>query len=253
MKQLRPLLLMATIVGLVSPNARAQVTNNPSTNGIKWEGSAAAGATLTRGNSHTFLATASIVDTGKWDKNELQLGADGAYGKTEINNVNNETAETLHGFVQYNRLFTDRFYGYGRVDGLHDGIADIDYRVALSPGAGYYVIKTDKQDLSGEVGPGFIYEKLGGKTDDYFTLRIAEKYNLKISDRARLWETLEFLPQVDKFDNYIVNFEIGIETDLSATKKFSLRTFLDDTYNSKPAEGRLKNDLKLVSAIAYKF
>ena len=51
--------------------------------------------------------------------------------------------------------------------------------------------------------------------------------------------------------NDILNAEIGLETDL--TDKMSLRTFLQDTYDNVPAPGRKKNDLKLVTAIAYKF
>ena len=38
-------------------------------------------------------------------------------------------------------MFTDRFYGYARVDALHDGIADVEYRVTLSPGVSYYFAK----------------------------------------------------------------------------------------------------------------
>jgi hypothetical protein len=74
-----------------------------------------------------------------------------------------------------------------------------------------------------------------------------------LSDRSRLWQTVELLPQVDDFNNYIVNAEIGIEADLSQNKRFSLRSFLQDTYNNVPAVGRERNDAKLVTAIACKF
>ena len=67
------------------------------------------------------------------------------------------------------------------------------------------------------------------------------------------FRSAEWLPQVDKFKNYIINAEIGIESDLRTDKKLSLRTYLQDTYNSVPATGRKKNDVKLVAAIAYKF
>src|SRR5438445_71610 len=48
-----------------------------------WESSAAAGLTLTRGNSDTFLGTLSLVTGKKWDVNELALGADATYGTTD--------------------------------------------------------------------------------------------------------------------------------------------------------------------------
>ena len=136
---------------------------------------------------------------------------------------------------------------------MHDGVADIDYRLSISPGLGYYFIKNKPTQLSAEAGPGFITQKLGHDYDNYATLRIGEKFNQALSDRAHLWQTAEFLPQIDRFKNYIINFEIGVEADLSASKKFSLKVYLDDTYNNVPAAGRKNNDLKLVAAVAYKF
>lgn len=213
----------------------------------QWEASAFMGATLTRGNSKTLLVTGNIQGLRKWDKNELRLGADGAYGESDgIKNT-----ESVHGFVQYNWLFTERLYGYARADGLHDGIADITYRVALSPGVGYYFIKNPTTFLSGEVGPGAVIEKKGDFENEYWTLRVGQKFEHKFGKRARLWESLEYLPQVDDFTNFILNAEVGI--DASLTGKLSLTTYLQDTYNNVPALGRKKNDLKWVTGIRYKF
>jgi putative salt-induced outer membrane protein len=225
-------------------------TNTPP----KWVSSAALGLTLTRGNSDTTTLSASANSERKWEANDLTLGIDGLYGTEKTGNAKStETADLLHGFVQENRAFTDRFYGYARIDGLHDGIADIQYRLTLAPGVGYYFIKEKTADLSLEVGPGWIDEKLGNEYLNYATLRVAEKFHYAISDRSRVWESVEWLPQVDNFNNYIINAEVGIEADLTKSKKLGLRCTLDDTYDNVPAAGRLKNDLKLITAIAYKF
>ena len=213
-----------------------------------WDISAAAGLTLTRGNSDTLLFTANVAADKKWGQNEVAFGADGVYG--ENNNVVN--ANQLHGFGQYNRLFTDRFFGYLRADGLHDEIAGINYRLTIGPGVGYYFIKTTNTLFRGEFGPGYLYERdTDGTTHSYMTLRFAERFEQKLSDSAKFWEAVEFLPQVDRFNNYIVNAEIGFETTM--TKKLSLLTYLQDSYHSEPPPGRLKNDLKLVAAFKYKF
>ncbi|HET7626435.1 MAG TPA: DUF481 domain-containing protein [Verrucomicrobiae bacterium] len=212
-----------------------------------WDSSAAVGLTLTRGNSDTLLFTGNILTAKKWDNNEIHLGADATYGEND--HVKN--AETLHGFGQYNRLFSDRFYGYMRLDALHDAPADLKYRVTFSPGAGYYFIKTTATQLSAEAGPGVVFEKQGNDSNTYLTLRLAERFDQKINDHAKIWQSVEILPQVDDFNNFIINAEIGVETAL--TKKLSLRTFLQDTFDNDPAPGRKSNDLKLVSALAYKF
>jgi len=212
-----------------------------------WESSITAGLTLTRGNSHTLLYSGVFLTTKKTPDNEYSIGADGAYGSQDsVDNVN-----TYGGFIQWNHLFSERFYSYVRGDARRDLIAGVDYRFNIGPGAGYYLIKGTNTTLAVEAGAGYQYEHLGEDYNSFMTARAAERFEHKFNDRARLWQSVEYLPQVDKLENYIVNFEIGIET--SITKSFSLKTYLDDSYASQPADGRLKNDIKLVSGIAYKF
>lgn len=231
--------------GWVTPSAQAQATAAPPSGA--WETTAAAGLTLTRGNSETLSAVANLLAQRRWEQNELRFGADATYGESD----NEKNAESIHGFGQYNRLFTERAYGYARIDALHDAVADVEYRLTLSPGVGYYFIKDERTNLSGEVGPGVVFEKQGSDETTYFTVRFAERFEHKLNDRVRLWQSLEWLPQVDDFDNWILNAEIGVETQL--TEKLSLRVFALDTYDNQPAPGRDENDLKLVTAVAYKF
>src|SRR6185503_11816149 len=105
-----------------------------------WETSAAAGVTLTRGNSDTLLATLTLDTKRKWEKDEFLAGIAGGYG--ENNQIKN--TEFLKGYAQYNHLFTERFYGGVRLDALYDSIANLDHRVTLSPLVGYYLIKEAK-------------------------------------------------------------------------------------------------------------
>ena len=214
----------------------------------KWTRSASAGLTVTSGNSDTLLLTGRILANCKWDgRNELDLGADGTYGEQE--EIKN--AELIHGFVQYNLLFTPRVFGYLRLDALHDDIADVNYRVTVGPGAGYYFIKNTNTFLRGEVGPGAVFEQQGGQDSSYATFRMAERFEHKLTETAKIWQSVEFLPAIEEWDNYIINAEIGVE--MAFNKRWSLKTYLQDTYDHEPAPGRLKNDVKLVTALAYKF
>jgi len=214
----------------------------------KWETNASFGFTLTQGNNDTLLVTSSVLGIKKWELNELSLGADASLGEVEGTKNN----ETLRGFSQYNRLFTnERTYALFNVAALHDAIADVEFRLTVSPGLGHYFYKSEKFELSGELGPGFVYEKLGSRTDNYMSLRVAESAKYQISERARLWQKLELIPQVDNFDNVLVMAEIGIDSDL--TEKLGLRLTIQDVYDNEPAAGRKSNDLRVVSSLRYKF
>jgi putative salt-induced outer membrane protein YdiY len=220
----------------------------------KWSQSAGLGLTITEGNSDTVLVTASYSGVKKWRQNEVSLGLNGGYGENEGEKNN----EYVKAFGQYNWLFGDaqRWYGFGRLDALYDAIADIDYRFNLSAGLGYYFLKEGVNDnqrfnLSAEVGPGFVLEKVGGEKSEYATFYASEKFTWKISDRSRLWQTLDYSPKVDDLENYVVNFELGIASKI--TDPMELRVVLTDTYRNEPAAGRKHNDLKLVASVNYTF
>jgi putative salt-induced outer membrane protein YdiY len=213
-----------------------------------WESSISAGLTLTRGNSDTLLVTGAVLTEKKDKINEWSFGADGGYGEDQ----GQKNVDTVHLFSQLNHLFSEKFFGYLRVNALHDGISDLQYRLTIGPGVGYYLLKDTNTSLSVEGGSAIVFERLGDQHNTYASLRLAEHFERKFNDQhARVWQSAEILPQVDDFNNFIFNAEIGIETAIS--KKLSLQTFVVDNYINQPAAGRQKNDVKLVSGFKYKF
>ncbi|MFM8468586.1 MAG: YdiY family protein [Limisphaerales bacterium] len=226
-------------------NAAAPLTPPPPQ--PAWETLASAGLTLTKGNSDTLLANLGVTTAKKWTGNELGLGASMTYGEASgVKNVNNYNA-----FGQYNRLLSDRFYGGLKLTGLKDDIANIDYRLTVSPLVGYYFIKDAATQLSAEVGPSYVIENLGGVSRSYAGLRVGERFEHKFNDRAKLWQTAEFIPQVDRLSQYLLNVELGV--DSAITQQISLRAALQDNYSSKPAAGRKANDIRLITGLGYKF
>ncbi|HEX9045922.1 MAG TPA: DUF481 domain-containing protein [Verrucomicrobiae bacterium] len=228
--------------------AAARVAAKPGITNYPWKSSVSVGLTLARGNSDTMLFTADYATQRKTPFDEYSISLAGAYGDQNAK----ETANNLKAAAQWNHLFSERFFSYLRTDGLRDLIADVDYRLTIGPGVGYYLLKTTNTTLAVETGMAFEAQRLHGKGDDTFvTARLGERFERKFNEHARIWESAEILPQVDKLDNYSINFEIGVETVIS--KSFSLKTFFDDNYNRQPARGKLKNDAKIVSAVSYKF
>ena len=212
-----------------------------------WETSAGVGLSVTDGNADTLLFTLNATTLRKWDTGEFSSGIDAGYGENEgVQNVG-----FVKGFGQYNYLLSDRWYLFGRAEALNDSIADISYRIPISVGAGYYLIKNEKITLSAETGPGYVFEKIGGDAREYATIRFGEKFTWKINDRARLWQSFEYQPKIDEWTEYFLTGELGVEADI--TKKMALRVVVQDWYVSNPAPNRQSNDLKLVAGVNYKF
>jgi putative salt-induced outer membrane protein YdiY len=235
------------VAGAIPGKTIAPGTVTPPAPPAKWQNTATFGATVAKGNSDSVLLTAALNSQKKTARNEYDLEADASYGEQD----NIESVDRLHGSAQVNHLYSPRLYSYLRADALHDAIAGIDYQVSLSPGAGYYFLKSTNTTLSGEAGPGVAIERLGDVHDTYATLRIGQKYDHKFSANVHLWESVDFQPEIDRFEKYSIDFEVGVETII--TKTLSLKTMLQDNYVNLPAVGRKDNDVKLVSGITYKF
>jgi putative salt-induced outer membrane protein len=256
MKKHIQLLAVLSLVAAGAFSVHAQIETNvpPAKPKPKWESALTASLTLTRGNSETMTASGAASTQKKWDSNELKLGIDGTYGESTVNKTNTTvSANMIHGFGQYNRLFSERLLGYARAEGLHDEVAEIKYRVTVSPGAGYYLIKKPGTDLDVEIGPGFIWQQQGQTVDNYATLRLGDNFNYQISDRAKIWQKTEVLPKVANFAYVIVNSEVGVSAALTEDKKLSLTVTLNHSYNSQPAAGRMRNDTVLKTGITYAF
>lgn len=236
--------LSATLSGGVAHAQPAAAAKEPG-----WETSAAAGLALTKGNSDTLLTTLSLDTKRKWEKDEAFAGLAGGYGK----NNGTKNTEFLKGYAQYNRLFNERLYGGLRLDANYDAIATLDYRLTLSPLLGYYLIKEARTSLAVEAGPSLVLEKYKGQSSDtYLGARFGERFEHKLTDTTKIWQSLEYVAQVDRWaEKYIITAEIGIEAAI--TKQWSLRVVAQDIRDSEPAAGNKKNDLRLIAGTAYKF
>lgn len=244
-------ILVVIAAGILDLQAQTE-TNAPPPK-PKWESTLTASLAYTRGNSKTLTMAGAANTQKKWDDNELKFGADGAYGEKTENGTTTADPNNAHGYGQYNRLFTERWFAFARLEAWHDDVADVEYRVPVSVGAGYYIVKKPNVDLDLEAGPGYVWQKQGGEIDNYTTVRGADNFNYKISDRAKFWQKTEVLPKLENFAYIVVSSEIGVSAALTDNKKLALTVTLNHTYDSQPAAGRLHNDTILKTGITYAF
>ena len=222
-----------------------------------------AGLSLTDGNSETLAANASLVTEGeKEGLGSLRAGVEGNYGESTASHTttaadgtstttdeNEKTVDNAKLFANVKKTLSPRTFA--SIDGsvLYDDIALVDYRAMLGPGLGVYLVKNDKRELSLEAGPSYVWEKVGGISDDYLALRFAERYTCQATKTAKLVQALEYTPEAGDFSNYLLTGEIGVEAAMS--EKLSLRVVLQDKYDSTPAAGAEYNDLSLIAGLGF--
>ncbi len=222
---------------------------------VKWETSLSLGATLTDGNSETLTANTRLTTERKGAPNELRFLVEANYGETQVANADGTTenqanVRNAHLLSEYRFVAGGRNYAGLSLDVSHDDIADIAYRLAVGPSVGRYFIKTDNTALNAEVGVVYIQDRVASVDDSRMAIRGYERMVHSLSKTAKIWESVEYLPTADDFNQYLINAEIGAEAAM--TTRLSLRLVAQDKYNSDPAPGAEKNDLILAGGISVK-
>jgi len=214
----------------------------------EWTSSFDLGASYTSGNSNTLLVTASFtIDKEFGLNNEFFSNITYAYGEDEGTTTTQEVLAT----ASWKRLFSAENYSGLRLDGRHDELADINYRIGLSALLGHYFIRNESTQISLEGGLGYTWEEQGGVPDGFFNLYLGERINHWVTDYTRVYQSFAAFEPVDDFDDFRLIAELGLETYLS--QNLSFKVFLQNQFENTPANLREENDFKVVSGISYKF
>ena len=212
-----------------------------------WKRVVEAGVSTASGNSDVLRYDGSASAARETETSYSSLEIAGRYGESE-----NETdAANATGDAKYQHKLTERTYaaldGYAR----HDQIADLSYRFRGSVSLGRHFLLTERAVFSAEVGPGYVAEKKGGDREGFAAGRAAQYLEILVADNLQLWESAEFVQNLEDSAVYFVNAEIGLETVLVGN--LNLRLSLEDTYDSQPAADKVRNDLTTKTTLVWKF
>ena len=220
-----------------------------------------AGLTLTDGNSETLAANVGLKTAGETEGlGSVLAGAEFNYGESTVQTKTTDeagvetvaekdekTVENAKLFANVKKTLSPRTFMSLDGTAAYDDVADIDYRATLGPGFGAYLVKNARRELTLEAGPAYLWEKIGGARNDYLALRFAERYACQALKNAKLVQTLEYLPEAEDFDNYLLIGEIGVEAAMS--DRLSRRVVLQGKYGNTPAEGKERNDFSLIAGV----
>ena len=213
----------------------------------EWKRSLEAGLSTASGNSDVLRYDGSASAAKETDENYFFLEAGGRYGESD--NETDAANATGEGKIQH-RL-SERNYAALAGHVRHDQIADLSYRARGSLSLGHHFIWTDRVVLSAEAGPGYVSEKKGGEKEGFVAGRVGQYLEILVADNLQIWQSAEWVQNLEDGAVYFVNAEIGLETVL--TGNLNLRISLEDAYDSQPAEVKESNDLTTKTALVWKF
>jgi putative salt-induced outer membrane protein YdiY len=214
-----------------------------------WKQTAAAGLNLTSGNSENLAANLTLTaERVADDPHEVRMEISLNYGESD-NTGSGMEKDTDNGkaLAVYRYKMSDS-YAYTDNSIFYDDMADIDYRLILGGGAGYFVISSDSAKLGIELGLAYVKEEMTDNSgNDNISARIAFRHDQKIGETSKLWLSAEYLPSLEDGDDYLANGEFGIEAAINA--HLSLRLVTQDRYDSTVPADTDNNDLSIISSL----
>lgn len=212
-----------------------------------WKRDVELGVDTARGNRDILRYNGSVRAAKETEENYYFLKAAGRYGESD----DEKDAENATGEAKLQHKLSERMYA--ALDGNlhHDRLADLSYRARGSLSLGRHFIASDRTVLSAELGPGYVAEKKGGEEEGFLAGRAAQYLEILLTDSLQVWQTVEFVQNLEDSAVYFVNAELGLETVLVSS--LSLRFTVEDRYDSHPADGKENNDLLTTTALCWSF
>lgn len=219
-----------------------------------WTGSFAAGLNGKSGNSENIDINMTLNLARDTEVTNTTLLASYFYASNA-----DAGAVTDRFFGQYRR--ERKFSNYPKLSIYHqasvetDRFKDFDYRIALHGGLGYEAYKLDDRFLKLRFGAGASRE-VGAPAplDDWLPeLQFGSDWERNLTDRIRLYSTIDFYPNVSDFSDFRLNTLGGVEYTLNEQRNINLRLFAFNRYDSTPAPGDTENDLDYGMALSVGF
>ncbi len=205
------------------------------------------GGSYSEGNSEARSVNTGLEVKRRRESDEFAAGVFATYGETS----GQVSAEGIAADAHYQRNLRGGWFAGLRSDFDHDALADLDWRVVLSPYLGRRLIDSERSKLTAEFGPSGVVEQQGGSRDSYIGAYAALKGEHRLGKSTRLFGDVSWLSESTEWSSYLLTTEVGI--DQSLTEKLTLKLMGRSTYDSTPAAGREGHDLQIVSALGVTF
>lgn len=248
MKNMRYGITAAAVMTTLVTSAAVQAEDKDSA----WKTKAELGYVVTSGNSETSTINAKIDATHEKEtwRHNVHAEAFGASTTDTTTNVETTSAERYQLSGKSDYKFNETDYAFGLINYDKDRFSGFDYQTTVAGGYGKRLLAEDDMTLDVEIGPGIRYIKdtATGVSDNEALIRLAAKYEWKVSDNSTFTEDLSS----DIASDLTVTKSV---TALTANINSSLAMKLTLTIknNSLVPAGREKTDTETAVTLVYSF
>ncbi|NPA40658.1 MAG: DUF481 domain-containing protein [Aquificae bacterium] len=150
-----------------------------------------------------------------------------------------ETANRFDINGRWERLFTERLFGFLAAGFERDKFSGYSYKLSIGPGIGYDVLKTKKHQLKILLSTPYYYNKIENDgIDNYATFKGELYYQWLIRENLKLKEDASYIVDLSDTGKYFINSDTTLAVKIN--KHLSLGVGYKIAYQSKPPKPGLK-------------
>ncbi|MBN1973463.1 MAG: DUF481 domain-containing protein [Sedimentisphaerales bacterium] len=227
--------------------------NPPAKTAPKWTGNLSLGITSTHGNTKTESVTGSANASKRREKDRTTLSAD--YAKSTKKNDITGDDDTIENWWRargkYDYFFSKKMYGYLDARYEKDDVAELDRRIIVGAGGGYQWVESDDMHFSTELGLAYVNEKYDTERDDSLSAQLGYHFDKKLRKNVIFINDLTYYPSLEKVSDYYMTTTAEIRANFTSSFFTNFKTIFN--YDSTPAEGKHKTDVKYFLGLGYTF
>ncbi|UZG45033.1 DUF481 domain-containing protein [Caldimonas thermodepolymerans] len=243
-------LLVAVLAAALPALAWSQVTVKPDG---RWRHLFGAGASLSSGNSEASSFNLSADSVRATDHDKWMVTARAQYAKV----AGETSAQRFGAGTQYDRDFSPQWFGFGRLELLHDRPANLALRRFVGSGVGHHFFRDDTGFWDATVGLGYTHDRFDEPSEVEGRLRrsygraellLAEESSHTLTQSTKFRQKLTVLPVLEESGAWRAEFDTNLS--VAMTERLSLTAGFTYRYNSHPGEGLKRGDALFVTGVS---
>jgi putative salt-induced outer membrane protein YdiY len=200
----------------------------------KWSLTLEAGTIYRQGNTDTWDADGRMELKRTTDMDLLRFWASGAYA--EQNDVRNEAE--AHAGAYYEYLFTKRLFAYADSEIEYDEFENLDMRLRLALGGGYYWIKHPDHELKTRAGLGYLHETyMNGIVNDDLAMDVGLDYRLDLTPWLQITHSMTYFPTFNSIRDYRLMTDTALLVPLANSDVWKFKIGARYEYDPIPPQG----------------
>jgi putative salt-induced outer membrane protein YdiY len=229
--------------------------NPPPKEEPKWHGDVSGALVKTTGNTSTETRNASFNLNKRTDDTRSLLSGEYNYGKQKDPSTGEQTVSQdnwkLSG--EYDYFFTKKAFGFLNGKYEKDRIADLERRVLVGAGLGYQWVESKPFNFSTQGGIASRYETYihDSSSNSQLSAQLGYHLDKELTKTLSFINDLTYYPSLENSSDYLL-MTTG-ELRAKITERFFTNFKVEFDYDSTPAQGKGKTDLKYIFGVGMSF